>query len=395
MRGRTGILLLLAAGTVAGPLRVHAGLEIEQSVNSEVLTAGAVLEFVVAVHNAGAEAVDSRDVRVFLSSGLAMPAGTAPFFSQGSFDAAASRWVIGELRSGASATLSIPAQVTADPLPPCVFSRATLLPTEDEPLQASDRAFATLRRPEVTSCVDLALEPPTLSRGFCGSAVTLRLRVLNLGPDPAHQVRVSVTQEPDILPGLAFDSPCPDTLECVLNALGPSTYTFLQLRSAEFENAHTVEVLVAASVQSDGTELKTGNELASESFTLSPFTPCDFSVDPGQGDFGLPAGPVGCFIATAAYGSPMHPRVAVLRHFRDRFLATHAPGRALVAAYYRASPTIAAWIAERPASRAVVRAFLAPLVLAVEYPLRVFGALVIGPLLWCGRRRVRCTARRS
>lgn len=70
----------------------------------------------------------------------------------------------------------------------------------------------------------------------------------------------------------------------------------------------------------------------------------------------------GCFIATAAYGSALHPRVAVLRQLRDRYLLTHAPGRVLVRAYYRLSPPLAAWIARDERARAVTRALLYPLV---------------------------------
>ena len=69
-----------------------------------------------------------------------------------------------------------------------------------------------------------------------------------------------------------------------------------------------------------------------------------------------------CFIATAAYGSPMEKEVRVLRAFRDQYLLTNAAGRTFVELYYRYSPPVAAYIAKRDALRAVVRGSLKPLI---------------------------------
>ena len=43
---------------------------------------------------------------------------------------------------------------------------------------------------------------------------------------------------------------------------------------------------------------------------------------------------IGCFIATAAYGSLMEPHVMILRDFRDRILLTNSLGKGFVKAYY-------------------------------------------------------------
>jgi hypothetical protein len=65
-----------------------------------------------------------------------------------------------------------------------------------------------------------------------------------------------------------------------------------------------------------------------------------------------------CFIATAAYGTPLAPEVSSLRRLRDRYLMSHALGRALVAQYYTWSPAMAEHVRQTPWLAALVRAAL-------------------------------------
>jgi parallel beta-helix repeat protein len=69
-----------------------------------------------------------------------------------------------------------------------------------------------------------------------------------------------------------------------------------------------------------------------------------------------------CFIATAAYGTPMAPQIQILRDFRDQYLLTNPVGKALEDFYYQISPPIAEFITEHPALKPVVRAGLVPAV---------------------------------
>lgn len=69
-----------------------------------------------------------------------------------------------------------------------------------------------------------------------------------------------------------------------------------------------------------------------------------------------------CFIATAAFGSALDRHVVVLKRFRDQKLLTNSIGHRLVQTYYRYSPPLADWLAQRPFWRGIVRCFLYPIV---------------------------------
>ena len=48
-----------------------------------------------------------------------------------------------------------------------------------------------------------------------------------------------------------------------------------------------------------------------------------------------------CFIATAVFGTPLDPKIDLLRDFRDKWLSSTFIGRAAIYVYYEISPSIA------------------------------------------------------
>ncbi len=81
------------------------------------------------------------------------------------------------------------------------------------------------------------------------------------------------------------------------------------------------------------------------------------------------SGPKGCFIATAAYGSPLANEIGVLRQFRDQYLLRSSLGQQVVDAYYEHSPPLARVIAANEPLRTGVRITLAPVVWWADFVL--------------------------
>jgi hypothetical protein len=75
----------------------------------------------------------------------------------------------------------------------------------------------------------------------------------------------------------------------------------------------------------------------------------------------------GCFIATAAYGTPTAEQIDMLREFRDIVLLESTIGSQFVALYYQLSPPVADFISGSSLLRTLVREFLVdPIVWVVE-----------------------------
>ncbi|RYZ69244.1 MAG: hypothetical protein EOP05_15130, partial [Proteobacteria bacterium] len=102
---------------------------------------------------------------------------------------------------------------------------------------------------------------------------------------------------------------------------------------------------------------------------------------------------VNCFVATAAYGSPMAAEVTTFRRFRDHFLLPHKFGRQFIWFYYKNGPIAAKFIAESDTLRAVSRAALwAPLKFAkfsltygIAAAFALLSTLILAPpAVWFG-----------
>jgi hypothetical protein len=73
-----------------------------------------------------------------------------------------------------------------------------------------------------------------------------------------------------------------------------------------------------------------------------------------------------CFIATAAYGSPLAREVVLLQGFRDRYLSRHTLGEKFIQAYYRLSPTLAEQISKNTFLKLLTRSLLTPVIFLIK-----------------------------
>jgi len=107
---------------------------------------------------------------------------------------------------------------------------------------------------------------------------------------------------------------------------------------------------------------------------------CEGLGDEGGDEDNDDGGPFGCFIATAAYDSPLHPYVKILRDFRNTYIMPNKLGRLLVYFYYKYSPFIEELITKHKALKATVRITLLP-VIAFSYSMLYLGPVITAVML--------------
>lgn len=383
VRAAIVVLALIPQQLYAAP-----DIALQMTVDPVVPAAGQPVQFTITASNIGADAADGVQVTDQLPAELTIPAGMAAFPSTGTYDAATGVWSIGSLAAGANATLVIPAIVAATTQPPCSVNVAVSSLALDTQ-SANNRAVAAVKRTAADRCVDLALSVNGTFVLPCSESRHLDayVYVSNRGPDDASNVFVDLTQAPASIPGLRFDSAGCTATRCTVPSIAAGTRVALHLISDDFRNTQQRTATSAFATSSSDTDYLTTNNQATATSDIPVFTDCS-DLGPNTGTT------VKCFIATAAYGSPLEPHVTVLRQFRDRYLQRTALGRAFIRFYYRHSPPIAAVIAEHDWMRFLLRMLLTPLVLAIAFPLRaLLLAALAATLLLALRRRAWVAAR--
>jgi uncharacterized repeat protein (TIGR01451 family) len=345
-----------------------------------VPTPGQPVQFTVTLRNVGTDPATAVVVTDKLPAGLDIPSGMAAFASTGSYDPATGAWTVGDLGPAASAQLVIPAIVTATTQPPCLANVAETSNSLD-PNAANNRAVAAVRGSAADRCVDVSVDGRVSLVPPCQSSRRLDVAVVvaNAGPDIATNVLVDLSQSPALAPNLRFTGAGCSGLRCTVASLAPGASVTLPARSDTFQNRNAQTLTLNFSASSAETDFSTINNQLRVALPVPDFRNCENDVSGAT---------VTCFIATAAYGSPLEPHVVALRQFRDRYLQHTAFGRAFIRYYYRYSPPLAALIAERPALRSATRAVLTPLVLAIVHPL--WASLLLASVFvlgWRLRRR--------
>ena len=297
-----------------------------------------------------------------LPQGLAIPAGLFPTADSGTYDAGTGIWSVGEVGPGASATLLIP--VIADgSTRGCITNVASVSFSDPGVVDVNPANNESALTVAVPDCSQLVTSTYAYSEyiGVFGEAwyATVSVEVLNEGPSAARTVVVSGTISGPTFRDMTIrlssgscQSNNPLQLRCEFPEIAVGTQEIVEFR---FNDPVDGTFRWDFAVDHAGADPDLSNNASSGTFAFRR----DEAVDIAESG--------GCFIATAAYGSPLEPELAVLREFRDRYLMKHEVGRRLVSFYYRTAPALAPYVAKHAWLRAAIRTALEPHVIVMQH----------------------------
>ena len=152
-----------------------------------------------------------------------------------------------------------------------------------------------------------------------------------------------------------------ETATCKYSATAGASYTNMTQFTNTTGTNHTTEVTGLKNGLTYNYYVKCKD--ASENTNTDDYA-ITFSVASTQGTNNSTSSKGGgkCFIATAAYGTPLAEEVKVLSRFRDNHLLTNYCGKIFVKLYCKYSPKIAECISQKPWLKRVIRLVLRPLV---------------------------------
>ena len=373
--------VVLTQFSVPDALNTISDLEITKIVDDPNPTAGSPVQFDVSVSNLGPDEATGVTVTDVLPTGMEIPLGMPPDPGAGTtYDETTGEWVIGTVAVGTPATLTVHAIPQQFDNPECFVNEAeiTALNELDRVLD-NDTDTATVFVGGATACAQLTLtvSPDVFFDPQCEVAfpdfLDFDLVITNTGADIAVNVTGSLTgslddvAQDDQIDAFTIDEIAPG--ETVFRTLNWPLECIRPDRVATYEIVLTTDTFI-----STDSLLSVSDTFDVDNNPPVPDIPDNNDDTPTNngGGGGL------CFIATAAYGSYMHPHVYKLREFRDNILSRSTAGRKFISLYYTYSPPIADIIARHELLRTMTRIILTPVVYTVAYPM---VALVITSML--------------
>ena len=373
--------------SVPAELNQFSDLQITSAVNIQNPTVGNSVEYLVTVTNAGPDPATEVEVSDLLPSGMEIPTGLTPSFSHGTYDQETGIWQIGSLSAGINATLTLPAIPLQFVSPECFVNEATITEfAEIDSTTENNTDVVAVFVGGATNCAELTLTviPNVFFASQCNTQFTdvfeLSYRFQNTGPNAAANIVISLSGNLDEI-DLA------DSREIEELAAGAEINGFFSslLVCVRSDAVATYNIVVVNDTATSSDSILSVSDdfevLANPPPVVIPDPPVNPTPTPTTGGGG------GCFIATAAYGSYMHPQVYKLREFRDSFLMQTSVGRDFISLYYKYSPPIAAVIADNQFLRIITRLFLTPIVFAVAFPLAgIFVLISLGLAIQINRK---------